>query len=258
LLVPILQKGRFYGSGALSVEDDMRKKVEEKAKLNGNGHGDGQNTVQGFVFGINLKGTENVVMEGIKAFTTAMALSGTTFVPAVKRHALDSGDKQQNVIAATGVIDVEEPDNTVEEIPEEESTIEAAEETSRNGNGTERKKRIPPTPNLVPDLDITAEPMPFKTFLEQKGPRMAQDRMAVVATWLKKHRNYQEISRDHFYSVYQQMGGSGDWKCLNNWDVLIRQLAKRKSWFERGTNEASYKVSIVATNYVDAMTPTGA
>jgi hypothetical protein len=234
----------------------MAKKDEQKAKPSENGH----NKVQGFVFGINLEGSKEVVLEGIKSFTAAMTAGGaaTFAAPPRKPAALASGRKS----TAATTIDAEEPEATeVGEVLEEEITAPDTEEeeTGSNGNGsTPRQRRIPPTPNLVSDLDITAEPMPLKTFLEQKGPRKAQDRMAVVATWLKKHRNYQEISRDHFYSVYQQMGGAGDWKCLNNWDVLIRQLAKRKGWFEKGTNEASYKVSIVATNYVDAMTPTGA
>ncbi len=232
----------------------MTKKDEQKAKLSGNG----QNTVQGFVFGINLKGTESVVMEGIKAFTQAMEKSGVTLAPPVTRPALASGGKKNGA----PVIE-QEPEDTIDENPEEEMLEAASDEvdeteSSINGNGAGRKKRIPPSPNLVSDLDITAEPMPFRTFIEQKGPRKSQDRIAVVATWLKKHRNFQEISRDHLYTVYQQMGGTGEWKCLNNWDVMLRQLGKRKGWFEKGANEASYKVSIVATNYVDAMTPAAA
>jgi hypothetical protein len=40
--------------------------------------------------------------------------------------------------------------------------------------------------------------------------------------------------------------------------AVVVEDTLRKSWFEKGTSEASYKVSIVVTNYVDAMTPTGA
>jgi len=233
----------------------MAKKDEKKAKLKENGH----NKVQGFVFGINLEGSKEVVLEGIKSFTAAMTAGGaaTFAAPVRKAAALASGSRS----TATTTIDAEELDTTeVPEVPEEEITAPDTEEeeTSSNGNGSTPRRRIPPTPKLVSDLDITAGAMPFKTFLEQKTPRKSQDRMAVVATWLKKHKGYDEIGRDHYYTVYQQMGGSGDWKCPNNWDSLIRQLAKRKSWFEKGTSEASYKVSIVATNYVDAMTPTGA
>jgi hypothetical protein len=225
----------------------MAKKVEQKAK-NGNGH----NRVQGFVFGINLEGSEDVVMEGIKAFTTAMAKSGTALLPPVVRPALQSG---KQTAAATGLIDDEEPEATIEEVPEEEPTTETAEDTSSNGNGTERKKRIPPDPKVVNDLDINAGPVPLKTFVEQKGPRKAQDRLVVVATWLKKHKGYEEINRDHLYTCYQQMGGSGDWKALNDFDTYVRTMAKRKSWFEPGTGQASFKVTIIATNYVDGMTP---
>jgi hypothetical protein len=225
----------------------MGKKDEQKAKLQGNGH----NQVQGFVFGINLEGSEQVVMEGIKAFTHAMAKSGVVLAPPVTRPVLSAGSK---TTTATTVADqVEEPNATLE-VPEEEPVVEVSDETP--GNGAERKRRIPPEPKVINDLDITAGPMPLKTFVEQKGPRKSQDRLVVVAVWLKKHKSFEEVTRDHLYTCYQQMGGSGDWKALNNFDVIVRQLGKRKSWFEKGKNEASFKVTIIATNYVDDMTPT--
>jgi hypothetical protein len=227
----------------------MATKDERKAKLQGNGH----NQVQGFVFGINLEGSEQVVMEGIKAFTHAMAKSGVVLTPPVVRPALSPGTKATT--AAAVVDQVEEPDTTLE-VPEEEPVVEASNETP--SNGAERKRRIPPEPKVLNDLDITAGPMPLKTFVEQKGPKKSQDRLVVVAAWLKKHKGFEEITRDHLYTCYQQMGGSGDWKALNNFDVMLRQLGKRKSWFEKGKNEASFKVTIIASNYVDGMTPTSA
>jgi hypothetical protein len=196
-------------------------------------------------------------MEGIKAFTQAMEKSGVTIGAPVVRPVLAPGQQRKGGAA---VID-QEPEQIVDEIADEEPIAaeeEEDEEVEATASTTPRKKRIPPTPKLISDLDITAGAVPFKTFLEQKGPRKAQDRIAVVATWLKKHKGYDEVGRDHYYTVYQQMGGSGDWKCANDWDMLIRQLARRKGWFEKGANEASFKVSIVATNYVDAMTPAGA
>jgi hypothetical protein len=234
--------------GALSRGFSMAKRDEQKAKSTGNG----QNTVQGFVFGINLKGTESVVMEGIKAFTQAMEKSGVTLGPPVIRPALASGPQRQNGAA---VID-QEPEQIVDELAEEESTtVEPEEDIEATASTTERKRRIPPDPKVVNDLDITAGPTPLKTFVEQKGPRKTQDRLVVVATWLKKHKNYEEITRDHLYTCYQQLGGgSGDWKAPNDFDTYMRTLANRKSWFEPGTGPASFKVTIIATNYVDGMT----
>jgi hypothetical protein len=221
----------------------MAKKVEQKAKPNGNGH----NRVQGFAFGINLEGSENVVMEGIKAFTQAMTQSGGVLAPPVVRPVLTDGGK---TAAPAAVIDqVEEPDTRVEEIPEMESAAEV-EETP--GSVTERKRRIPPDPKVIHDLDITAGPVPLKTFVEQKAPHKSQDRIVVVAVWLKKYKNYDEIGRDHLYTCYQQMGGTGDWKSPNDFEPLLRQLGKRKGWFDKGTGDA-FKVTIVASNYVDGL-----
>jgi hypothetical protein len=49
------------------------------------------------------------------------------------------------------------------------------------------------------------------------------------------------------------MGGRGDWKCINDWDALLRTLASRKGWFTKGAKENYFNVTIVATNLVDQM-----
>lgn len=88
----------------------MAKKDEEKAKPNGNGN----NRVQGFVFGINLQGTEGVVSEGIKAFTQALASSGLTLTPAPAARGVlvagkaNGGSTRAGTAAAPAGVDVEE------------------------------------------------------------------------------------------------------------------------------------------------------
>jgi hypothetical protein len=143
--IPILQKEHFDGSGALTVEVCMAKKDEQKAKSNENGH----NKVQGFVFGINLEGSKEVVLEGIKSFTAAMTAGGaTTFAaPLRKSAALTSGSKS----ATATTIDAEEPDATeVAEVSEEEMMAPDMEEeetnSDGNGNGSAARRYVPPTP----------------------------------------------------------------------------------------------------------------
>jgi hypothetical protein len=162
--------------------------------------------------------------------------SGTTSMEEEEEQALGQGDA---------------PESEGDETPDTDSG------DVTESNNTERKRRIPPEPKVLNDLDITAGPMPLKQFVAEKGPRKSQDRLVVVAVWLKKYKNYEEVGRDHLYSCYQQMGGSGDWKSVNDWDTYFRTLGKRKGWFEKGKNEASFKVTIIASNYVDGLKPDG-
>jgi hypothetical protein len=163
----------------------------------------------------------------------------------------------RNLVAAptsTAAAAVEEEDTqetATIEAPVQDPGANTADETT--SNGSERKRRIPPNPKIVDSLDIHNGEMPLPKFVEQKGPRKAQDRIVLVAVWLKKYQGREEFNRDDLYPCFQQMGGSGDWKCPNDWDAPLRQLAKRKGWFTKGSTESSFKVTIVASNYVDNM-----
>ena len=228
----------------------MAKKDEHKAK-SANG---GSNKVQGFVFGINLEGSEDVVMEGIKAFTSALSKTSVVVTTAVARPAL-SNPKGNGLVLEASEPQEDVLDNDVienEDNDHEEQTQEAS------NNATERKRRIPPQPKILHDLDINAGDVPLKTFVEQKNPQKAQDRIVVVAVWLKKYRNLGEVSRDELYNCYQQMGGTSDWKSPNDWDALLRQLGRRKGWFDKGSKEPYFSTTIIASNYVDGLSSTSA
>ncbi len=153
----------------------MAKKLEQKAKPSGNGH----NRVQGFVFGINLEGSQDVMMEGIKVFTTAMSKSSTTFAPVVTRPTLEG--KQTAAVATTGVVEAEEPETAVEEVPEEGSTFEDEETPSNGGSPKPGVKRIPKTPVVLNDIDFNAGKVSLKNFVTQK----------------KSDRHLREVCRDH-------------------------------------------------------------
>ena len=229
----------------------MAGKRSDQKSANGNGGGrvkfryaDAERYVD-----LDVNNVDQSVADQLKALVGA--LSGRTVIAPTRTLAAPK-------VATTSVVDeTDSQEEAVVDSPEEEiSGPDDGDEVSTNGST--RKRRLPPDPKVINDLDITAGPMPLKTFVEQKGPRKAQDRLVVVATWLKKHKGYEEITRDHFYTCYQQMGGSGQWKALNDFDTYIRTMASRKSWFEPGTGAASFKVTIIATNYVDGMTPTAA
>jgi len=233
----------------------MAKKDEQKAKIGSNGASKGR--LQIFVAGFAVEGGDAVLADGFKAIpdlTEAMKSSGVMLAPSPRaRAALVTAGGDATSKSGTVVEETELPDSEVEET--EDASENAIEGTPTNGADRPRKKAIPPSCNIVKDLDIATGEMPLKMYVEQKGPRKTQDRVVVVAAWLKKYRGLEEITRHDLYTCYQQMGGSGDWKCLNDYDTFLRTLGSRKGWFTKGTKENSFAVTIVATNYVDGMTP---
>jgi hypothetical protein len=236
----------------------MAKKDEQKAKVNGSGNGN-KGRLQIFVAGFAVEGGDSVLADGFKAIrdlTDAMRHSGV-LAPAPRAKAALAGgsaDTSKPDTAAGGtVVDVEQPELQSEET--DHAGEEIIEDPSKEADHTPKKKAVPPPCQIVEGLDITAGDMPLKTYVEQKAPRKAQDRLVVVAVWLKKYRQLDEITRHDLYTCYQQMGGSGDWKCQNDFDSTLRVIGGRKGWFTKGTKDGSFNVTIVATNYVDAMVP---
>ncbi|HXM60232.1 MAG TPA: hypothetical protein VN950_05205 [Terriglobales bacterium] len=223
----------------------MAKKDERKAKSNGNG----QNTVQGFVFGINLKGTENVVMEGIKAFTQAMEKTGVSLAPPVTRPALAPGKK-----TGAAVID-QELEGVVDETPEEgvleTETEEEESESAGNDNGSKPTRRVPKTPTVLNDIDFnTGKVMPLKDFVTQKNPSNDYERYATLAVWYKENHQQEEVNADRIYTAYRFM----DWVPPNDVAQVLRDLksSPSKKWFDKGSGKGAYKVNIIGMNKVQA------
>ena len=222
----------------------MAKRDEQKAKSNGNG----QNTVQGFVFGINLKGTENVVIEGIRAFTQAMEKSGVTLAPPVTRPALKAGDKK----AGAAVIE-HELDETATETPEEnlETEVEQEEEPDSGSNGSKPARRVPKTPTVLNDIDFnTGKVMPLKDFVSQKNPTDNYERYATLAVWYKENHALEEVNDDRIYTAFRFM----DWVPPNDVGQVLRDLKSKpgKKWLDKGTGRGAYKINIIGLNKVQA------
>jgi len=220
----------------------MAKKDEQKAKSNGNG----QNTVQGFVFGINLKGTENVVMEGIRAFTQAMEKSGVTLAPPVARPVLNPGGRKTEA----AVID-HELGETVDETPEENLEVENdTEEAEESTNGSKPARRVPKTPTVLNDIDFNAGKVTLKDFVSQKNPSNDYERYATLAVYYKESHQQEEVNADRIYTAYRFM----DWIPPNDVAQVLRDLksSPSKKWFDKGTGKGAYKINIIGMNKVQA------
>jgi hypothetical protein len=221
----------------------MVKRDEQKAKSNGNG----QNTVQGFVFGISLKGTENVVMEGIKAFTSAMERSGVRLAPPVTRPVLNPGGKK----AGAAVID-QESEEAIDEVLEEAPAVETDEEEEADASGNDSKpvRRVPKTPTVLNDIDFNTGKVTLKDFVAQKNPSNDYERYATLAVWYKENHQQEEVNADRIYTAYRFM----DWVPPNDVAQVLRDLksSPSKKWFDKGTGRGAYKINIIGMNKVQA------
>ncbi|MFZ0633178.1 MAG: hypothetical protein WAM56_17960 [Acidobacteriaceae bacterium] len=223
----------------------MTKRDEQKVKPNGSS----QNTVQGFVFGINLKGTEDVVMEGIKAFAQAMEKGGVTLALPPVRPTLTSGGKR----AAAAAID-QDPEETVDETPEEPLVAENDEDEEAGGatsNGAKpTQRRVPRTPEVLSDIDFNTGKVGLKDFISQRNPTDNYERYAAIAVWYRDNQGLDEVNPDRIYTAYKFM----DWIPPNNVAQVLRDLKSNpsKKWFDKGNGKGAYKVNIIGINKVAA------
>jgi hypothetical protein len=220
----------------------MARKDEQKNKSAGNG----RNRVQGFVFGINLEGTEEVVTEGIKAFTQAMTKSGLIVAHSPKPALLEA--KAKMVVDA----ETEEPAATEEFVDDndESTTDEEVEEIPSNNTGPRRNYNYNP-PKFLDDLDLTKATKSINDFMSEKGnPTETNDRYIAVAVWLKENMQIEEFTINHIYTVFDNLG----WKAQIpvNHSQPLRDL-KSKRHFLTKEKGSGYKVNWQGIQYVAKM-----
>jgi hypothetical protein len=226
----------------------MAKKDEEKAKLQGNGN----NQVQGFVFGINLKGSEAVVMEGIKAFTHAMTKSGVVLTPPVVRPSLSAGAPAP--AATTSTVDTEEipqPEVTDAVVEDEDEEIQDDAVTEEPGNSGPKRTYTFKAPKFLHELDMTKASKPLVDFMAEKGnPTELMDRYIAIAVWLKDHMQTEEFTINHIWTAYSLLG----WKTQfpENHSQTLRDLKSKKNYLTKEKG-AGYKVSWPGEQYVTKM-----
>jgi hypothetical protein len=84
------------------------------------------------------------------------------------------------------------------------------EEASPPGRGTGNSTtKRPPTrlPKGIPDLDFDAGTPTFLEFATEKKPKDQFDWYLLVASWLKKHKQIEEIGIRHIVTAKQYIGG---------------------------------------------------
>ena len=221
----------------------MARKEDQKSKNNASG----RNRVQGFVFGINLEGTEDVVTEGIKAFTQAMAKSGlvVTSLPVTKPALLEAKPNS----SAIHENDDEETEAMEEfaEVGDNSIVDDEVEEASSSRSSTRRNYNFRP-PKFLDNLDLTKATQPINDFMSEKGnPTETNDRYIVVAVWLKEHLQIEDFNINHIYTVFDNLG----WKAQIpvNHSQPLRDLKSKRHFLTKQKGEG-YKVNWQGIQYV--------
>jgi hypothetical protein len=221
----------------------MARREDSKGKTSS----DSQNRVQGFVFGISLEGSEDVVSEGIKAFAHAMSKGGIvlTSIPASKPSIGPSKPNTQ--------LPAEAPDPTQgEEDLQEGEEMDTSEEIPTSGNTVARTRRrpAPRAPKFLNELNLTTASVSLESFVKEKAPVADIDKYAVIGVWFKQHFGTDEISLDHIFTGYTSLG----WQSQVPTDPgqPLRDL-KRKNWAESGKERGNYKINWNGENAVNKM-----
>ncbi|MDE2466921.1 MAG: hypothetical protein KGO02_24875 [Alphaproteobacteria bacterium] len=229
----------------------MARKDTEKSKTRESG----QNRVQGFVFGISLEGTEEVVSEGIKAFSQALMKSGLTVsAGTTARPPLLTRGKQ------SPAPDVDQPptdgdstDEQIEESDEPHDTVVLEGKPSNNSNSRRSYNHRPP--KFLDELDLTKATKSIEEFMAEKGnPAEANDRYIAIAVWLKEHMSIEEFDINHIYTVFHSLG----WKAQVpvSHSQPIRDLKSKRHFLTREKGEG-YKVNWKGIQYVAKMGANG-
>jgi hypothetical protein len=213
----------------------MARKDEQKME-SAHGH----NRIQGFVFGISLEGSEEIVSEGIKAFADAMAKGGIALAPVSGARSSLSGPKP----GACPMAEAQERALGGLEIQrvEIDSPLEDTKRTKR------RASRVP---KFLSDLDLKAASVHLSDFVKKKSPSGDGERYAVIMAWFKQHLKISEIGIDHIFTAYKILGWQGQLPA--DAGQAFRNLKSNKKWVEGGSKSGLYRLNSNGENSVNKL-----
>lgn len=141
-----------------------------------------------------------------------------------------------------------------------EVKFDDAQDTSVENNGntssvkndkTKRERKAPPTPALLKDFDHNDAEITLENFAKQKNTSTQVNKYLIVAAWFKRYKEVDEISPSHIYTCFQLM----KWQTPNDMGQPFRDMKKNSSYFENGSKNNIWKITIIGLNEVDKMKP---
>lgn len=115
-----------------------------------------------------------------------------------------------------------------------------------------RKSRLP---KGIADLDFNSAAPTFRDFVAEKKPKDQFDWYLLVAYWMKKYKQIDEIGLPHVVTAKQYIGPDGDWGSLPEDAGQPFRDGRRASHgiFEKGSRNGLSKITKTGEDRVDRM-----
>jgi hypothetical protein len=113
-----------------------------------------------------------------------------------------------------------------------------------------RAKRVPKTPPLLRDFDQNSGNVSLKDFVKQKNPSTTIEKYLVIAGWFKDQLGVDEITTSHIFTCFPLMG----WVPPDDMAQTFRNIKKIHHYFENGSKNGQWKISIIGLNELAKMT----
>jgi hypothetical protein len=133
------------------------------------------------------------------------------------------------------------PRTDVKVLPDnDESTDNAADDDledgsaeAENGNSAEPRQPGGPrkysTPKFLTDFNLSPEGQPsWKDYAAEKNPQIEANKYIVAAAWLTECGSQDKFKIAHIFTLFRAM----DWKTQKDLSQPMRQLKKKKSYFD--------------------------
>lgn len=106
-------------------------------------------------------------------------------------------------------------------------------------------KKPPRSPVVLPDLDCRVGNPPLADLFAKHPVEEITKRYLVIADWLKKHKQIDEVSMDHIHTGFRAMG----WNTPDDAGSPLRSMLKA-GWFLKGSKRGLFKINHIGEGEV--------
>lgn len=113
------------------------------------------------------------------------------------------------------------------------------------GRASPKKRFAVRVPQIL-DLDLKAGPVSLSEFIQKLKPESLSDKYVLVAYWLKRALNLDEITADHIHTGFRHL----KWNTPADASQTLRTLKSRKyGYVNAGSKPGSYRLNHVGDNH---------
>lgn len=151
--------------------------------------------------------------------------------------------------AAQGLPAPEDPTTDVELGTTESLDGTAVSPIATTNDSTPKGPKKPPrSPVVLPDLDCKGGDPPLAELFAKHSVEGTTKRYLVIADWLKKNKQIDEVSMDHIHTCFRAMG----WNTPDDAGSPLRSML-RAGWFGKGSKRGFFKINHIGEGEVMKM-----